>query len=569
MRRLIVVVVLLTIASLQTAIAQCKSGNCINGKGTFLFSSGARYIGAFQNGKMHGDGALYFNNGNKYFGQFKEQYREGKGKMVFSNGDEFRGHFKKSKMSGRGTMKFANGDFYEGKWADDQPHGKGKYVFADGKKYDGDLYDGKIHGKGTMIYADGSQYIGTWLNNYKNGQGTLTQTDGTKLDGFWENGRFLDGDGDTPSDSGIAQQSNSNVGNSSSATSSASENISDKNIRDCNIEDCYSGEGKFTYSDGSRYIGEFKNKYPEGHGTCFYSNGDKYVGGWKNHAPDGEGIMTYSYGKVVGALWDQGRVLRELDNNDVPVGNEYVEVDNNDKVKIWSVVVGVARYKHMPVLKYTDDDAYHTYAFLKSPEGGALPDEQVRVLIDEDATRDRILRTMRSVFLKADENDVVLLYFSGHGLPGSFLPVDFDGFNNKVHHDEIKAIFEESKAKHKICLADACHSGTLMAMRSPTLENTLKKYYTAFDQSTGGTALLMSSKGEEYSLEDQGLRRGIFSHYMIRGMKGEADENGDKIVTITELFDFTHKKVRTYTGNAQSPTLTGEFDPRMPVAVIR
>ena len=52
-------------------------------------------------------------------------------------------------------------------------------------------------------------------------------------------------------------------------------------------------------------------------------------------------------------------------------------------------------------------------------------------------------------------------------------------------------------------------------------------------------------------------------------MKGEADENGDKIVTITELYDYTYKRVRSYTGNAQSPTLTGEFDSRMPVAVIR
>ena len=70
---------------------------------------------------------------------------------------------------------------------------------------------------------------------------------------------------------------------------------------------------------------------------------------------------------------------------------------------------------------------------------------------------------------------------------------------------------------------------------------------SAFDNSTGGTALLMSSKGEEYSLEDQGLRQGIFSHYLIRGLKGEADKNKNKIVTIQELYDFVFKKVRNYT----------------------
>ena len=77
--------------------------------------------------------------------------------------------------------------------------------------------------------------------------------------------------------------------------------------------------------------------------------------------------------------------LEEDDN----IGQEYVKVDRDDEVKVWAVVVGIGRYTTMPVLKYTDDDAYHIYAFLKSPEGGALPDSQIRLLIDEDAFRGR------------------------------------------------------------------------------------------------------------------------------------------------------------------------------------
>ena len=79
----------------------------------------------------------------------------------------------------------------------------------------------------------------------------------------------------------------------------------------------------------------------------------------------------------------------------------------------------------------------------------------------------------------------------------------------------------------------------------------------------------MSSKSEEYSLEDQGLRSGIFSHYLIRGLKGEADVDGNKIVTIREIYDFVYKNVRIYTSNVQSPTISGKFDFSMPVAVVR
>ena len=206
---------------------------------------------------------------------------------------------------------------------------------------------------------------------------------------------------------------------------------------------------------------------------------------------------------------------------------------------------------------------------MKSPEGGALRDDQVQLLIDEDATRANILTAVRNTFLKADENDVVLFYFSGHGLQGSFLPVDFDGENNKLHHEELKNLLNASRAKHKLVLADACHSGSLLVQKSSGTNSRLKKYYTAFEATRGGTGLLMSSKGEEYSLEDGGLRSGVFSHFLVRGLKGEANSNEDKVITIKELFDYVHQKVRTYTGNVQTPTLTGDYDENMPVAIVR
>ena len=79
----------------------------------------------------------------------------------------------------------------------------------------------------------------------------------------------------------------------------------------------------------------------------------------------------------------------------------------------------------------------------------------------------------------------------------------------------------------------------------------------------------MSSKGEEYSLEDGGLRSGVFSYFLIRGLKGEANSNGDHIITIAELFNFVKTTVSIYTGKVQTPTLTGDFDANMPVAFIR
>lgn len=542
-----------SIASITSLTAQCLEGDCQNGRGVYQFDNGNKYAGDFRKAIMNGKGTLYFANGNRYNGDWQGGFREGLGIYYFSNGNAYTGNFKKNKFHGQGTMTFTSGNKYTGSWENDQPNGSGIYYFAGGDRYEGSMKNGKFEGDGTMFYKNNEKYVGEWTNNVRNGRGKMYRADNKLVEGVWVNGTMTNS-----SESTVVQSSTANT---------PSVSTSSEALQDCNKNYCRDGKGVYQYGDGSKWVGEFKDGTPEGPGTCYYANGDKYVGKFEKHAPHGEGAMYYKNGRILSAIWEYGRPVGEIPANS-KVNETPVDVERDNEVKIWSVVVGVGRYSSMPVLKYSDDDAYQFYSFLKSPEGGALPDKQVRVLVDEDATRSNILTTMRQVLLKADENDVVIFYFSGHGLEGSFLPQDYDGINNKLYHTEIKAILEQSKAKHKICIADACHSGTLLAMKQP-LENVLQTYYRAFNASAGGTALFMSSKGQEYSLEDQGLRSGIFSHYLIRGLKGEADVDGNKLVTIREIYDFVYKNVRTYTSNVQTPMISGKYDQSMPVAIVR
>jgi uncharacterized caspase-like protein len=97
----------------------------------------------------------------------------------------------------------------------------------------------------------------------------------------------------------------------------------------------------------------------------------------------------------------------------------------------------------------------------------------------------------------------------------------------------------------------------------------IDNYYSAWGNSSGGMVLMMSSKAEETSIEYRGLRQGVFSYYLIKGMKGEANTNYDKIVTITELYDYVKKNVQTYTSYKQTPVINGKYDRDMPIAVVR
>lgn len=449
--------------------AQCISGNCTTGQGTFLYPSGAKYTGDFVNSRSHGQGICYYTNNSKYQGSWKNGYPEGSGKKILTNGEE-----------------------WIGEWRKGQPYDQ------DGSKV-----------QLTKVTTNNNQYKAPDLLTAK-----------------------VAGEG-------------------------------------CVEGNCYNGQGTYIYQGHSaRYIGSFRNEMPHGYGTIVYASGDQYDGNWANGSFDGQGILHLGNGDEIAGVWANGRHVQNATTNT----NINTTHSNTDKQpsNVWAVIVGVSSYNHMPTLKFTDDDAYRMYAFLKSPEGGALADDHLQILIDEDATRNKVLGALEDVFLKAGRNDLVLLYFSGHGLQGSFLPSDFDGFNNKILHEEINSIFQRSQAKYKLCIADACHSGSLVTTKGTTTsENLVTKYYETLAQSSPGTALILSSKSNETSLESSGLRQGVFSHFLIRGLKGEADGNHDKIVTIQELFDYTDYNVRTYTGSRQSPVIKGNYDRNMPAAVVR
>ncbi|MBX2891313.1 MAG: caspase family protein [Saprospiraceae bacterium] len=546
--RLLVPALLLATAFIPNNLnAQCLSGNCQNGTGKYRYSNGTVYTGQFVNGN-----------------------REGRGTLVFANNNVYEGQFSRNRINGEGSMTYSNGDKYVGSWFMDQPNGKGKYYFKSKERYEGDFKSGKFEGQGTMYYPDGAYYTGSWKNNRKNGQGRLVDSRGKATTGTWSMGNFVSSSSDSPNTTAATTQAQNKPTNANKPNPTKPDVAG---LRNCGSVYCANGKGYYDYPDGSRWVGEFKNGYPSGKGVCYYADGNRYEGEWANNAPNGEGIMYFAGGRVYGAVWLNGAAMKELDSQEV-IPADPVRMESSQSVKIWAVIVGVGRYTSMPSLKFTDDDAYRFYSFLGSVEGGAVPQSQMTILIDEDATRENILRKMREYFLKADANDVVILYFSGHGLNGCFLPVDYDGYNNKLRHDEIKQIFKQSKAKHKLCIADACHSGSLnqgagaMAAKSP-VPVTLQRYYQAFEDANGGVALLMSSKAEELSLEDHGLRQGVFTYYLLQGMKGKADTNNDYLITIKELYDYVYTKVRQYTANVQTPVLTGDYDDAMPVAVRR
>ena len=87
------------------------------------------------------------------------------------------------------------------------------------------------------------------------------------------------------------------------------------------------------------------------------------------------------------------------------------------KLKRWGVVVGINNYQSPQItdLDGAAIDAWAMYHYLTSPSGAQIPISQVKLLINEQATRAQVEGAIGN--LKACPQDQVYLYFAGHGLP--------------------------------------------------------------------------------------------------------------------------------------------------------
>ncbi|MEM9991849.1 MAG: caspase family protein [Bacteroidota bacterium] len=552
MKRIPILIMLLIVVATTAAIAQCQSGDCKNGSGIYVLPSGAKYMGSFKDGIINGFGTCYYKNGSKYQGYWSERYPEGDGTMTFADKTTWTGRWQKGQpINEMGQVVQLTQLEFKAKGVDNDDiqsgcvygncyTGYGTFAYKNGSLYKGEFTRGVIEGHGIFYFQNGDRYEGEFKDGLSEGKGIFYYINGDRIQGTWKAGKYLE-------DGAI---------------------VSNKKRKGCVEGNCKNGTGQYVFRDEANYTGGFKNYKLHGEGKLTYPNGDRYEGAFKDGQFHGVGTLYRTNSEKMEGYWQEGVFTRALSQP-----NRVVAYPGSSQAKIWAVIVGISHYNHMPTLNYTDDDAYRMFAFYKSPEGGALPDDQIRLLIDEQATRSNIKRAMEELFFRAGPDDLVVLYFSGHGLRGSFLPIDFDGTNNRLYHTEINNILESSHAKFKLCIADACHSGSLLneeifAQRS-SMENVLAEYYDALAKALPSTALIMSSKSEETSLESNNLRQGVFSHYLLKGLKGSADYDKNRLVSVQELFNYVHSNVRSYTGYRQSPLIQGTYDQKMPVAIVR
>lgn len=208
--------------------------------------------------------------------------------------------------------------------------------------------------------------------------------------------------------------------------------------------------------------------------------------------------------------------------------------------KTRAIIIGIAEYNDLPNAAFSDDDALYFNDFAT---GSGISKKDISLLIDEDATRDNILKACKDIIQVSTAKDNIVFYYSGKSTALYLMPVDTKAdSSNIVLYREIIDILKTSKAKNNLCIFDASYSGNIV------------QYIQ--EESTNIT-LLTSSGADEISIENGGIKRGWFTHFLLRALtiKGHQSLYEDEKIELYEVYEYTLANVAKQTKKEQLPRL--------------
>jgi len=261
-------------------------------------------------------------------------------------------------------------------------------------------------------------------------------------------------------------------------------------------------------------------------------------------------------------------------------------VSTGTPLRKWAVVIGISEYLHsergIPALKFAHRDAVSFAQFLRSPTGGGFETEKVKLLVNKEATTVKVRSALFTFLQQARKKDLVIVYFAGHGAPEPGRPDNLYLLTYDADPDDLAstafpmwdmetALKRYIEADRVVVVADACHSGGVgsgQGLRSAGGNNLINAYMARLHQTKPGRAIITASEANELSREGQEWgEHGVFTFYLLEGLKGPADTDKDGTVTIVEAFSYVQSRVRRATNSGQHPSIQGRFDPNLPLAV--
>jgi Caspase domain len=248
---------------------------------------------------------------------------------------------------------------------------------------------------------------------------------------------------------------------------------------------------------------------------------------------------------------------------DIPTG----KVDGKN---ILAIIIGIEKYKYAPPVDFAGNDAQIFYQYAKNVF--RIPDPNIYYRINEGATSGEFKKIFAEngwIARRLQENKTeIIIYYAGHGAPDPrsqkayLIPSDIDpnyattGFSL----EEMYASISKLKAKSVTVFIDACFSGESRAEQM--LIAGVRPIGISIEDPTivaNNLAVITASGGKQFSASYPDKGHGLFTYFLLKGLRGEAKGDNDKL-TLDELYDYVHNNVKEtagYLDKEQTPTFFG------------
>ena len=275
---------------------------------------------------------------------------------------------------------------------------------------------------------------------------------------------------------------------------------------------------------------------------------------------------------------------QDVDVKDIDVRKNIPPAKVPNRSNAFAYVVGISEYEDFPKLKYAENDAESVRQYLAKTlgykEDNILPEKNKRITV----TRLKEMLSEESELSKAVDttpNAEVFIYFSGHGAPRTFAEtkepgyflVPFECEQKRVDEEtayslmkfeeDLKTFYEKHRCERLIVVLDACFSGyskgdgeALSTAKSPRIPIVTKKKNPLEGTNT---IKISSSSRQQQSYEWREKKHSFFTYFFLSGLKGDADQDKNKSITVTELENHLKKEVPHWTNrkaeSKQTPVL--------------
>ncbi|MBM4273481.1 MAG: hypothetical protein FJ128_05135 [Deltaproteobacteria bacterium] len=238
--------------------------------------------------------------------------------------------------------------------------------------------------------------------------------------------------------------------------------------------------------------------------------------------------------------------------------------------ELYVLAVGLNTFDHpgLPDLTYAVKDARDLAGLLAQAGKPLYHKVHVQTLLEEEASKANILKAARDLGQRMWPEDVLVVAMATHGRADGYryflythAPGGGDSPERMLTSPELMEISKAFRALKQVWFLDTCQAGGIKGAMTPLYDGRVSVLAKALGMH------VLAGAGSEQVARDDYQGNGLFTHFLLKGLKGAADANQDGRIQVQELGAYLNKMVGEASRGDQVPFIR-TFGEDLPLALV-